>query len=185
MDCPVTARPTVIVISDSLGDTACEVVLAASGQFDEGAFHLLRLPKVNSVEQVKSFVGPRVDADHRDIAVFHTIVDPALRARVLDYLGMLHIRSVDLIGPTLAVLSSLIGVPPKGVAGVIHKTDDRISIASRPWSISLSTMMGAAATTFRGQISCCWVYPARPRRRCRCIWPIRATRSPTFRWPRA
>lgn len=125
MDCPVTARPTVIVISDSLGDTACEVVLAASGQFDEGAFRLLRLPKVNSVEQVKSFVGPRVDADHRDIAVFHTIVDPALRARVLDYLGMLHIRSVDLIGPTLAVLSSLIGVPPKGVAGVIHKTDDR------------------------------------------------------------
>lgn len=107
MDCPVTARPTVIVISDSLGDTACEVVLAASGQFDEGAFCVLRLPKVTSVEQVKSFVGPRVDADHRDIAVFHTIVDPALRARVLDYLGMLHIRSVDLIGPTLAVLSSL------------------------------------------------------------------------------
>lgn len=114
MDCPVTARPTVIVISDSLGDTACEVVLAASGQFDEGAFRVLRLPKVTSVEQVKSFVGPRVDADHRDIAVFHTIVDPALRARVLDYLGMLHIRSVDLIGPT-----------PKGIAGVIHKTDDR------------------------------------------------------------
>ena len=93
MDCPVAARPTVIVISDSLGDTACEVVLAASGQFDEGAFRVLRLPKVTSVEQVKSFVGPRVDADHRDIAVFHTIVDPALRARVLDYLGMLHIRS--------------------------------------------------------------------------------------------
>ena len=69
MDCPVTARPTVIVISDSLGDTACEVVLAASGQFDEGAFRVLRLPKVTSVEQVKSFVGPRVDADHRDIAV--------------------------------------------------------------------------------------------------------------------
>ena len=63
MDCPVTARPTVIVISDSLGDTACEVVLAASGQFDEGAFRLLRLPKVTSVEQVESFVGPRVDAD--------------------------------------------------------------------------------------------------------------------------
>ena len=57
MDCPVTARPTVIVISDSLGDTACEVVLAASGQFDEGAFCVLRLPKVTSVEQVKSFVG--------------------------------------------------------------------------------------------------------------------------------
>ena len=73
MDCPVAVRPTVIVISDSLGDTACEVVLAASGQFDEGAFRVLRLPKVTSVEQVKSFVGPRVDDGHRDIAVFHTL----------------------------------------------------------------------------------------------------------------
>ena len=125
MDRPVTARPTVIVISDSLGDTACEVVLAAAGQFDEGAFRLLRLPKVTSVDQVRSFVGPRVDADHRNIAVFHTIVDPALRARVLDYLSGLHIRSVDLIGTTLAVLSSLIGCAPRGIAGAIHKTDDR------------------------------------------------------------
>lgn len=45
MDCPVTARPTVIVISDSLGDTACEVVLAASGQFDEGPFVSCACPR--------------------------------------------------------------------------------------------------------------------------------------------
>lgn len=38
MDCPVTARPTVIVISDSLGDTACEVVLAAPGNLMKGLF---------------------------------------------------------------------------------------------------------------------------------------------------
>ena len=35
-----------------------------------------------------------------------------------------NVKLEDLIGPTLAVLSSLIGVSPKGVAGVIHKTDD-------------------------------------------------------------
>lgn len=89
MDCPVTARPTVIVISDSLGDTACEVVLAASGQFDEGAFRVLRLPKVTSVEQVKSFVGPHVDADHRDIAVLfatsesRSISPPSIRKETI------------------------------------------------------------------------------------------------------
>lgn len=125
MDCPVTARPTVIVVSDSLGDTACEVVLAAAGQFDEGAFNLVRVPKVTSVEQVCRFVDPRIEAGERNLAVFHTIVNPALRARVLDYLGTLHVRSVDLIGPTLAVLSGLIGEPPRGVAGSIHRTDDR------------------------------------------------------------
>lgn len=125
MDRPVAVQPTVIVISDSLGDTACEVVLAAAGQFDEGAFRLLRLPKVTDVEQVRRFIDPRVDAGHRDIAVFHTIVDPVLRARVLEYLSSLHIRAVDLIGPTLAVLTSLIGQAPHGVAGAIHKTDER------------------------------------------------------------
>lgn len=125
MDCPVTARPTVIVVSDSLGDTACEVVLAAAGQFDEGAFNLVRVPKVTSVEQVRRFVDPRIEAGERNLAVFHTIVNPSLRARVLDYLGTLHVRSVDLIGPTLAVLSGLIGEPPRGVAGSIHRTDDR------------------------------------------------------------
>ncbi len=76
MDCPVTARPTVIVISDSLGDTACEVVLAASGQFDEGAFHLLRLPKVTSVEQVKSFVAR---ASMRAIAILPCSIPLSIR----------------------------------------------------------------------------------------------------------
>ncbi|MFR3877058.1 MAG: hypothetical protein ACLTYW_01690 [Collinsella sp.] len=68
------------------------------------------------MEQVKSFVGPRVDADHRDIAVFHTIVDPALRARVLDYLGMLHSLGrpdrPDACGAVVAYWRA-----PKGVAG--------------------------------------------------------------------
>ena len=186
MDCPVTARPTVIVISDSLGDTACEVVLAASGQFDEGAFRVLRLPKVTSVEQVKSFVGPRVDADHRDIAVFHTIVDPALRARVLDYLGMLHIRSVDLIGPTLAVLSSLIGVPPKGVAGVIHKTDDRYfhRIEAMEYFVEHDDGRGCddlVGCRYRAAGRIAHVQDAAVD----VSGLIRATRLPMFRWPMA
>ena len=46
--------PIVHVISDSLGDTACEVVLAAAGQFDEGCIRISRLPKVTDVSQVAS-----------------------------------------------------------------------------------------------------------------------------------
>lgn len=45
MDCSVTARPTVIVISDSLGDTACEVVLAASGNLMKGLFVCCACPR--------------------------------------------------------------------------------------------------------------------------------------------
>mgnify|MGYP004472901393 CR=1 FL=1 len=48
--------PIVHVISDSLGDTACEVVLAAAGQFDEGSIRISRLPKVSHISQVTSYL---------------------------------------------------------------------------------------------------------------------------------
>lgn len=123
MNCP-DAVPTVHVISDSLGDTACEVVLAASGQFSEGSFRIARLPKVNHVNQVKSYLAPFIDRE-RKLVVFHTVVNPLLRAQILDYLSTLHVRSVDLIGPAIATLSSLTGQEPSGIAGSIHRTDER------------------------------------------------------------
>ncbi len=122
--CPVARHVTVHVISDSLGDTACEVILAAAGQFSQDAIRISRLPKVTDISQVKRYLEPYIDRDRR-IAVFHTVVDPLLRAQMLDYLSTLHIRSVDLIGPAIAVLSSLTGEEPKGQAGAIHKTDER------------------------------------------------------------
>ena len=122
--CPAVHKVTVHVISDSLGDTACEVVLAAAGQFSQDSVRISRLPHVSDVSQVKRYLEPYIDRERR-IAVFHTIVDPTLRSQVLDYLSSLHIRSVDLIGPAIAVISSLTGEKPKGVAGTIHATDER------------------------------------------------------------
>lgn len=122
--CPEVRTTTVHVISDSLGDTACDVVLAAAGQFSRDSIHISRLPRVTDVSQVQRYLDPYIDRERR-IAVFHTIVNPTLRSQVLDYLSTLHIRSVDLIGPTIAVLSSLTGEEPKGVAGTIHATDER------------------------------------------------------------
>ena len=123
-NCPTADLPIVHVISDALGDTACEVVLAAAGQFHEGSFRISRLPKVTSVEQVRSYLDAYLDRD-RKLVVFHTIVDPMLRARVMEYLAQLHIRSIDLIGPAIAALSVLVGERPSGIAGSIHKTDAR------------------------------------------------------------
>ena len=123
-NCPTADLPIVHVISDALGDTACEVVLAAAGQFHEGSFRISRLPKVTSVEQVRSYLDAYLDRD-RKLVAFHTIVDPMLRARVMEYLAQLHIRSIDLIGPAIAALSVLVGERPSGIAGSIHKTDAR------------------------------------------------------------
>lgn len=114
---------TVHVISDALGDTACDVVLAAAGQFPEGAIALARLPKVERIEQVESYLAPYIAAGAR-FAVFHTIVDTELRRAVDALLQRLNVPAVDLMGPAMGVISALTGLAPLGVPGIIHRTDD-------------------------------------------------------------
>ena len=53
-------RKTALVISDALGDTACEVVLAAAAQFDEGLFRIVRVPKVADASVVARYLDPRL-----------------------------------------------------------------------------------------------------------------------------
>ena len=116
--------PTIHVLSDALGDTACEVVLAAAGQFDEGAINICRLPKVSDANQVREYIKKRIDSG-QIMAVFHTIADSQLRAQVRDVLDSFGVPSIDLLGPAINVIATLTGDTPKGVPGVIHRTDQR------------------------------------------------------------
>ena len=115
---------TVHVISDALGDTACEVVLAAAGQFREGSVRVARLPRVTGIDEVERYLAPHI-ASGEPIAVFHTIVDPELRSQLAFTLRHLDVPSVDLMGPALDTLSALLGDRPAGTPGVIHRTDER------------------------------------------------------------
>ncbi|WP_270847966.1 pyruvate, water dikinase regulatory protein [Candidatus Collinsella stercoripullorum] len=115
---------TVHVISDALGDTACEVVLAAAGQFREGSVRIARLPRVTGIDEVERYLAPHI-ASGEPIAVFHTIVDPGLRSQLAFTLRHLDVPSVDLMGPALDTLSGLLGDRPAGTPGVIHRTDER------------------------------------------------------------
>lgn len=115
---------TVHVISDALGDTACEVVLAAAGQFREGSVRIARLPRVTGIDEVERYLAPHI-ASGEPIAVFHTIVDPGLRSQLAFTLRHLDVPSVDLMGPALDTLSALLGDRPACTPGVIHRTDER------------------------------------------------------------
>lgn len=120
--------PVVHVISDSLGDTASEVVAAAAGQFDPGAIQIKRLAKVSEIDQVRTYFDRELNSDSESeapTAVFHTIVDSELRIQVRSELDRRGIPSIDLIGPAISVISTLTGEEPKNIPGVIHKTDER------------------------------------------------------------
>lgn len=114
------------VISDSLGETASSVVTAAAAQFPLGDVHIKRLPKLTHVRQVIDYFDSLSDdAKNHPTAVFHTIVDPSLRREVRRELDRMEIPSVDLLGPGIAILSSLTGKEPAGVPGINHEADDR------------------------------------------------------------
>ena len=118
--------PIVHVLSDSLGDTASNVVAAAAGQFEPGSIAVQRLCRVSDVDQVKTYFDHEsLTMEEHPTAVFHTIVDSDLRAEVRHELDSRGIPSIDLIGPAISVISTLTGEEPKNIPGLIHKTDER------------------------------------------------------------
>lgn len=118
--------PTIHVVSDSLGETAADVALAAAAQFEHGTVHIERLPKVTSVEQVRRFIlesGHEVPCDK--LLVFHTIANRKLREEIQSELERNGVHALDLLGPALDAIERLTGERPRGQAGVIRRTDER------------------------------------------------------------
>lgn len=114
---------TVLVISDALGETAASVALAAAGQFDEGAVAIERLSRVQDARQVKRYLESLAGAAKK-IAAFHTIVQNELRSEVAGLLVEQGIAAVDLLGPAIGTIAALTGLTPKGIPGIIHRTDE-------------------------------------------------------------
>ena len=116
--------PTIHVISDSLGDTAADVALAAAAQFENGAVHIERLPKASSIEQIRAFLDAHVTGEAPAL-VFYTIANRDLRAAVADELSRRKVDSLDVLGPALDAIQRLTGEEPRGTAGIIRRTDER------------------------------------------------------------
>ncbi|WP_368284985.1 pyruvate, water dikinase regulatory protein [Enorma massiliensis] len=114
---------TVLVISDALGETAASVALAAAGQFDEGAVAIERLSRVQDARQVKRYLESLAGAAKK-ITAFHTIVQDELRCEVAGLLVEQGIAAVDLLGPAIGTIAALTGLAPKGIPGIIHRTDE-------------------------------------------------------------
>ncbi len=115
---------TVFVVSDSLGESANNVVLSAAAQFSDGAVHVVRLSQIESSSDVENYLDEHED-EFLSTAVFHSIVDPQLRRDVRSALNARGILSVDILGPVVQLLSGLTGEKPKNKARAHHVVDGR------------------------------------------------------------
>jgi regulator of PEP synthase PpsR (kinase-PPPase family) len=127
METQVSTNPVIYIISDSLGDSAATMAVAAASQFSEGACIIRRLPKVANLEQMATFIEAHLDEASEggagEMVLFHTIADTTLRAQLEDYLEGKPIAAADLIGPAIETIAEATGRRPKGQPGLIRRTD--------------------------------------------------------------
>jgi regulator of PEP synthase PpsR (kinase-PPPase family) len=116
----VTPDPiTVHVLSDALGETGEMVARAAAAQFYAGDFRIERLEKITSPEQLRRTVEKHCG---EDCLFLYTLVDAPLRLE-MERLAETGVKVVDVLGPTVTVLSEAVGHRPAGEAGAMHRTD--------------------------------------------------------------
>ncbi|WP_074036616.1 pyruvate, water dikinase regulatory protein [Exiguobacterium profundum] len=117
----LTTKQLVFVVSDSVGETCELVVRAASIQFHENAIETLRIP---FVEDEQTIIDVVTQAKAQQAIIAFTLVNEEHRA-LLMRLGEAHqVKTVDLLGDLLDVLSSQLKEAPREKPGLIYRLDD-------------------------------------------------------------
>lgn len=116
------AIPLIYVLSDSRGETANTVVMAAAAQFGDGSVEIRRLSNVKDVNTVRAYFDEDFDPD-RPSAVFHTFANGVLRREIRRELDRRGIPSIDLLGPAVTVLSTLTGEEPTHAIGAVFNKE--------------------------------------------------------------
>jgi hypothetical protein len=112
----------VVVVSDSLGETAEAVAKAALSQFEEDGLNIRKFAHVDSdlsLAQVREFLTETSQA-----IVIYTVVLPAVRDQLKTLLHELGILGVDVLGPALQAVATIAPGPPRLQAGLVHMLDE-------------------------------------------------------------
>jgi hypothetical protein len=107
-------------LSDSLGETAEMVARATASQFNTGTFDIIRVPYINSIQQIEEIVQEAVK--HSSV-ICHTMVSQHLREALLEQAKCYDIPTIDIMGPMIHAVQRVSGLTPKLKPGLVHKLD--------------------------------------------------------------
>lgn len=111
---------TLLIVSDGIGETASQVARAALGQFEPGAFRVVRLPKITTTQQLETAVR---ESCGDGCVVLYTLADPGLHAEMGRLVADMGVQAVDILGPVIELLSHAAGAEPLGEAGTMRRID--------------------------------------------------------------
>ncbi|MGB9867840.1 MAG: pyruvate, water dikinase regulatory protein [Bacillota bacterium] len=113
-------RATIYVVSDSVGETAEAVAVAAASQFNSGELHIKKYGHVTEPGQIDEIVS---NVDPARSVIVYTLVVPELRNRMSTLCALHGIRAVDVMGPLLEALQQITGIGPWLEPGRSRKID--------------------------------------------------------------
>lgn len=111
----------IYIVSDSIGETADQIIKAAVSQFDV-EYEVKRYSYISNSKQLEDIL---YDASKENSIVIFTVVVPELRSRLIEIASDYNIPVVDLMHSVVDAFSSLFNQEPSNEPGLIRRLDDK------------------------------------------------------------
>ncbi len=115
-------KPTVYILSDSVGETAELVAKAAASQYNGGKVEVRRIPYVNDEETIRETV---MEARDNDGIIVYTIITPFLREMVRHLARQAGVPQADIMGPVMDAFAQIMPDSPKMEPGLVRRLDSQ------------------------------------------------------------
>lgn len=112
---------TILAVSDSIGETANQVSMAAASQFKEGV-EVKRFPYIKTLDDVEELMK-RID-DYEKVMIVSTIISVNVREYLTQKAIDKNVYVVNVLGPIINVTSTLLNKVPDYNPGAMWKTDE-------------------------------------------------------------
>lgn len=111
----------VYAVSDGTGGTAARALQAALTQFNPVKVKIELRHTVRSIEQIQNVAK---EASEKKGLIVHTLVSDELRAVMINECRLQNVEQIDLMGPLLGRLSTLVSISPMEKPGLFSQLND-------------------------------------------------------------
>jgi regulator of PEP synthase PpsR (kinase-PPPase family) len=113
-----TAPAPIYVVSGGVGASGEQLVQTVLAQFPAHAAPVIVRANVRQVEQVERLVS---EAEQTSATIVHTLVDARLRQALMELARRRGVVAIDLMGPLLSRLATVLGCEPLGQPGLYRQ----------------------------------------------------------------
>ncbi len=112
---------TILAVSDSIGETAQQVAMAAASQFKDSA-NVKRIPYVKSLEDVEELM--KIIESYESCIIVSTIITVNVREYLTEKCIEKNISIINVLGPIINIASTILNKYPDYNPGAMWNTDE-------------------------------------------------------------